>query len=304
LREGRRLDLLAETARRYLDVAAAQGIAAIAREALQQRERMLTATAARVTAGGAPESVQLAAQAVQVRARADIVRAQRAHTVATRRLALMWDGEDGVDAVAGDAARLPSVPALAALEQRLANTPELRRFAHEARLREARLQLARSARVTDLEWQVGVRRLQSENDWGLVGTLSLPLGSAARAAPGIRAAEAELAALDLEREGEVRTLEATLLTAWHALDTAVADALQIEAELLPLLLRAEAAAERAFRAGALSYLEWSQLQTDILVARRERLDAAVAAHRALIELQRLTGDTFTPSAATLSDITP
>ena len=59
------------------------------------------------------------------------------------------------------------------------HTPELRRFASEARLREARVQLARSARQADIDWQVGVRRLQAGSDWALVGSVSMPLGSAA-----------------------------------------------------------------------------------------------------------------------------
>ena len=189
------------------------------------------------------------------------------------------------------------------LTQRLAKTPELLRFAHETRLREARLQLAKSARTTDLEWEVGVRRLQADSDWALVGSVSMPLGSARRAAPEIRAAEAELAAIEFERDAQVRTLEATLAEAWGKLDEAVATARALDERLVPQLLRAEAAAERAYRAGALSYLEWAQLQTETTAARRERLEASLAAHRALIELQRLTGETFAV-VAPAQDSTP
>jgi cobalt-zinc-cadmium efflux system outer membrane protein len=178
------------------------------------------------------------------------------------------------------------------LLRQLEDTPELQRFAHTKRLREARLQLARSSRIVDIDWQVGLRRLQTDDDWALVGSVSIPFGSARRAAPGIQAAEAELAAVEFEREAQQRVLGATLVEAWSQLDLATAHARQITDSLLPALQAAAEAAARSYRAGASSYLEWAQSQSDLIAARRERLDAALTAHRALIELQRLTGQSF------------
>lgn len=305
LREGKRLDLLAEVARRYLAVVAAQAEEAIARDETQRRERIVEAATQRVRAGGAPASVQFTATAAASRARGAAERAGRAGQMARRRLALAW-GETDADfaQVEGDLVQLPDVPEYADLVQRLAQTPELRQFAHETRLREARLQLARSARTPDLRWDVGVRRLQAESDWGLAGSVSLPLGSAARARPDILAAEAELAAVDLERAGQARALEATLAEAWGALDAAVRTARWLDETLLPQLQEADTAAERAYRAGALGYLDWAQLQTDTADARRERLDASLAAHRAFIELQRLTGEAFVPAGGATDGTTP
>jgi cobalt-zinc-cadmium efflux system outer membrane protein len=42
----------------------------------------------------------------------------------------------------------------------------------------------------------------------------------------------------------------------------------------------------------LSYLEWAQVQSEMIVAREEQLDAAREAQLALIEIQRLTGQPF------------
>ena len=64
------------------------------------------------------------------------------------------------------------------------------------------------------------------------------------------------------------------------------------------LTRAEAAAERAYRAGAISYLEWAQLQSERTAARKQQLEAALEAQRALIEIQRLTGQSFVDGPAT------
>ena len=62
------------------------------------------------------------------------------------------------------------------------------------------------------------------------------------------------------------------------------------------LKRAEQAAERAYRAGAISYLEWAQLQAMRIQARQRQLDAAVSAQSALIEIQRLTGQPLVANA--------
>jgi outer membrane protein, heavy metal efflux system len=305
LREAKRLDLLAEVARRYLDAVAAVAQAELARTDVAQRERALSAARQRVAAGGAPESVALAAMASGMRAAGDVQRAERASTLARRRLALLWGDTRSDFAVAGrDLVALPKVVAFDTLARLLEHTPELRAFAHEARLREARLQLARSSRTPDLEWQVGLRRLQTESDWALIGSVSLPLGSAARAAPEIDAVTAEIEALALERDGTQRALEATLAEAQGRLEAAVAETTQLDLDLIPTLLRAEQSAEQAYRRGAISYLEWAQLQSETQAAQRQRLAASLEAHRALIELQRLTGETLLSTADANKETAP
>ena len=81
---------------------------------------------------------------------------------------------------------------------------------------------------------------------------------------------------------------------------------RLREDVLPKLARAEAAAERAYRAGAVSYLEWSQLQNERTAVRRQQLDTALDAQRALIEIQRLTGEALVAPAlrTTEQDATP
>lgn len=305
LREGKHLDLLAEVARRYLDAVSARQMAQLVREDLVQRERLVAATGQRVRAGGAPLSAQLAAEAARQRVAADLDQMARREKHGLRRLALLWgDTQADFSLAAVDISTLPAVPDYDDLVQKLATTPALRRFAHETRVREARLQLARSAQSPDLDWQVGIRRLQAESDWGLVGTVSLPLGSRQRAEPEIRSAQAELAAIEFEREGQNLVLQAALAEGWSQLDLAVAKAQHIDSSLWPALHRAAEAAEQGYRAGATSYLEWAQLQSDVTAVRRERLEASLTAHRALIELQRLTGETFQVAGGLDKDFTP
>jgi cobalt-zinc-cadmium efflux system outer membrane protein len=297
-REAQRLDLLAEVARRYLVVTAAQAHHGIAAQDIAQRRRTFAAARQRLQAGASPESVVLTAQAALARAEMTLARAAQQQDAARQHLAALWGEREPRFAVSsGDPLTLPAIDDMQALAALLEGTPELAQFADEHRLREARLRLARSTATPDLDWQVGVRRLQESGDVALTGSVSLPLGSARRAGPEIRAAEADLVALAIERESRDIALYATLADAHGRYRVSQLEVQRVRDDVLPRLMRAEQAAERAYRAGAISYLEWAQLQSETTSTRRQQLDAALEAHRALIELQRLTGQALVAQPA-------
>lgn len=305
-RETRRLDLLAEVARRYLAAVAAQKQREIAQLDIAQRQRTVVGARQRLQAGASPESVVLTAQAALARAELDRARAEQRLVAARQHLAALWGERDpDFEVVARDPLKLPAIDDFSALAALVQSTPELAQFADEQRIREARLQLARSSGAADLDWQVGVRRSQATDDFGLVGSVSMPLGSRSRAQPGIRIAEAELASLEIEREAKGLALYSTLAEAHGRYRVAQVEVQRLQSDVLPKLGQAETAAERAYRAGAISYLEWAQLQSERTAARRQQLDAALDAQRALIEIQRLTGQAFVAvGAATTQGIAP
>ena len=297
-REAQRLDLLAEVARRYLDIVAAQQQGRIAALDVAQRQGTVAATRERHVAGASPESVVFTAQAALARAELDKARAEERADAARQHLAALWgERAPGFSVVEQDATALPAIAGFDVLEDWLDRTPELAQFVGERRIREARLQLARSEATPDVDWQVGVRRLQESGDFGLVGSISMPLGTRSRAQPGIRAAEAELAALSVEREAKGLALYSTLAEAHGRYRVARIEVRRLGEDVLPRLAKAEAAAAQAYRAGAASYLEWATLQAEHTDARRQQLDAALAAHRALVEIQRLTGQPFVATAS-------
>ncbi len=297
-RETRRLDLLAEVARRYLAINAAQAQRRIADLDVMQRQRTVAGARQRLVAGASPESVVLTAQAALARAEMERDRASQRGTSARQYLAALWGERNPVFAVAaGDPLALPAIAEFAELDALLASTPELARFADQQRIGEARLQLARSQSTPDLDWQVGVRRLQASDDFALIGSVSMPLGSARRAGPELRAAEAELALVGIERELQGLSLYSTLTEAHSRYRVAQFEVARLQSDVLPRLAKAEDAAERAYRGGAISYMEWAFLQSERTTARKQQLEAALDAQRALIEIQRLTGQAFVAGPA-------
>lgn len=126
----------------------------------------------------------------------------------------------------------------------------------------------------------------------------MPLGSRSRAQPEIRIAEAELASLEIEREAKGLALYSTLAEAHGRYRVAQIEVQRLRSDVLPKLGQAEAAAERAYRSGAISYLEWAQLQSERTNARKQQLETALDAQRALIEIQRLTGQPLLAAPST------
>ncbi|WP_036114851.1 TolC family protein [Lysobacter capsici] len=304
-RESRRLDLLAETARRYLAVLAAQRRIELAQFDIDQRKRSVDAARVRLQAGASPESGLLTAQAAQARAELERARGERSLLAARQHLGALWGERDpGFASVAGDPYALPRIEDATALAGLLDRNPELNRFVDARRIGEARVRLAQSQATPDLDWQVGLRRLQDGNDMALIGSVSMPLGARARAEPGIRGAQAELALLDIEREAKGLSLYSTLVEAHGRYRVGALEVARLKDDVLPRLIRAEKAAEYAYRAGAISYLELALLQAESVAVRKQRLDAALDAQLALIEIQRLTGESFLAATPIPAGATP
>ncbi|MGE8282186.1 MAG: TolC family protein [Stenotrophomonas sp.] len=296
-----RLDLLAETARRYLAVAQAQSALQIANTDIEQRRRAVDAARLRLQAGASPESVLFTAQAMLAQAELDRDRAIEEASAARLSLAALWGARTpDFNAVSGDALQLPALRDFALLNDDLQRAPELAELLGEQRIREAQLQLVRTRSRPDWSWQAGVRNSRADNATSLLGGFSIPLGSARRAAPEIREAEADLALLPYQRQARQQQLYATLAEAHGRYVTARLEVQRMQADVLPQLQKAERAAERAWRAGAASYMEWAQLQAMRIEARQRQLDAAIAAHTALIEIQRLTGQGMLATDATVA----
>ncbi|MHC5147609.1 TolC family protein [Stenotrophomonas rhizophila] len=300
-RETARLDLMAEVARRYLAVTDARQQLRIAETDIEQRRRAVAAARLRLQAGASPESVLLTAQAMLAQAELDRDRARQMDQSARASLSALWrQREPGFDVVTGDPMQLPALQDFAVLAEELQRTPELAVLAGERRIREAQVQLARTQARPDVSWQVGVRNSRDTRDTSLVAGFSLPLGSVRRADPEIRAAEAELALNSVERDARALQLYATLAEAHGRYLTSRLEVTRMARDVLPQLQRAENAAEKAWRAGAISYMEWAQLQAMRIDARQRQREAAIAAQTALIELQRLTGQSMVAATDTVS----
>ena len=294
-----RLDLMAETARRYLAIARAQADLRVAELDITQRQRAVDAARARLRAGASPESVLFTAQAQLAQAELDRDRALQSAQGAGVALAALWGGRGAdVGRVSGDVLLLPDVVPLEVLAQTLDASPELAEVMGQQRIAQAQLQLAQADAAPDWSWQLGLRGNRADNDVAWVAGVSVPLGLRARAAPAISMAQAQLAAVPFQQQALQRQLYATLADAHGRYVGARLEVLRLEQDVVGKLQRAEQAAQRAWQLGAASYMEWAQLQAMRVDVHRRQVDSAAAAQAALIEIQRLTGRALLADAPT------
>lgn len=290
----RRLDVLAEVTRRYIDAAAAIERVHLAERATALAEHTLSDAERRVRAAKAPHvEVDRATIAVERAKLAE--RKSRAEADAARRqLAATWGATDAVldRTPIGDLdARLLDVPAVAdfgALAARLDASPDFLRFASESRVRDAELRLAQAQRRPDLQWSAGVRRLQESRDQAFVAGVSIPLGSARRAESGIAEARAQRELVDAERAAAQVRVRATLYALHASLREAVAEANALRTTMLPRMEEALKETQYAFDRGRYGYLELVDAQREYLDVQSALIDASADAHLLQTEIERLT----------------
>ncbi|NBP08615.1 MAG: TolC family protein, partial [Gammaproteobacteria bacterium] len=290
-RTAAQFDVLAETARRYLELVGWHSRLPLIEADLAQRERMAEAAHTRFRIGAAPEASALRAEAEVAAAKAAVAAGRVAAEVAARRLALMW-GEEQTTAldVTPLPISLPELPEFSKFKNSLPASPDLARFASEARIQDARIRLATAGRVANVDWQLGLRHFADTDDLALVGGFSMPLGVSRRAELEASITRAERSALDLERQSFELQLQAALLDAWAQAGAATERVRAIDTVMLPRLHKAVENAERAYAGGALSYAEWSEIQGALSGAQLAALEARLEWRRAMIEIQRLTAE--------------
>jgi cobalt-zinc-cadmium efflux system outer membrane protein len=94
-RSAMQFDVLAETARRYLDVVGWQARQPLLEAELAQRERMAEAARKRFAIGAAPEAMALKAEADVAATKAALAATRGSTIAAARKLALMWSDRSG-----------------------------------------------------------------------------------------------------------------------------------------------------------------------------------------------------------------
>jgi cobalt-zinc-cadmium efflux system outer membrane protein len=292
-----RLDVAAETARRFLASLAYQGRLATAARAVELAQQTVSVVRERVAAGRSLE-------AELSRAEADLARAELLHEdyehellSAYHRLSAQWGAtEPDFVAVSGNVETLPALEPFENLLARVEENPELMRFASQQRLDEAELELARARSRPSWIVSAGVRRYEATDDFGLVGGLVVPLPIRNRNQGNIAEARAEVARTQAEMRASRIRIETALFVLHQELNHNLQLAGRLTADVIPRLEHALEDTRRAYELGRYDYLEWRVVQGELLEAENERLEAGIDAHSIVIEIERLTGVRFAPPA--------
>lgn len=288
--DAKRLDLLAETTKRFIQVVVDQERRAIAQEALALATQTHAVVALRVKAGKSPDAELRRVKIALARQKMRVEHAE--HTLASSRLKLvtMWgETQPNFSLAEAKLLEIEQIVPFDTLVQLMERNPDLVLFATEKRLAETRMQLARSRNKANIEIAGGLRHFNTTDDTGLVMSLTVPLGNRSRAAPKIE--EAEMGALRNPYDLEQRRLElyATLFETNQELKHAVNALATLRNSIIPLAESALHDYQKGYAAGRYSLLELNVAQLTLLDSRLEYVMAAADYHRYRVEIDRLTG---------------
>jgi len=297
--DSKRLDLLAETTKRYIEVVTDQQRLNNAKDSIDIAVRTKKVVANRVKAGKSPTAELRRVNIALARSELKLDHAEHELETARIKLATLW-GETTVSftVAAADLFRIEPAEPFETLVLLLERNPDLVRFATEERLAQSRTQLARSSGQSDMEITGGLRHFNFTDDTALILSLNIPFGSSSRATSNIE--ESEMMALrdPLIYEQQYLLLYSTLFELHQEIKHAVDAVTALRETIIPEAEQALKDYEKGYAAGRYSFLELTEAQKLLIDLKLEAVIAASDYHRYQIEIDRLTGAGLSASLTT------
>lgn len=284
-----RLDLLTETARRFLHVVTDQQRLLIAQDAIGLIRLIEKAVEERIQSGKTPiaERHRVAIDFANYELDLD----HKRHELESSRLSLatLWNNKQAnFGSVEGDVFQLEVLPDFLEMERLLDRNPNLIRHIRAEDLARARIRLARSKSKPDVNLSAGLRYLAEGDDFAFMFSASIPLGSAGRATHGIAEAKA-LSRIDpLNLEQQRMELYATLFEIHQEMKHARDAVSSLREKIIPTAEQMLMTYKKGYQSGRYSLLELIQVQQLLLSMRSRAVEMAANYHNYRIEIDRLT----------------
>jgi outer membrane protein, heavy metal efflux system len=297
----RRAEVLAGTARAFIDALAAQHRLALAAEPLQLAREIVAATDARVQAGAASPAESARGRVALASAQAEVARARADMNTARVRLAAKWGGQSAdFTAVAGFLQVPDELPNGDAFLTKIATHPRLALQQALIAGRRAALELEQAEAAHDVTVGGGLRFLREGSDAGFVAGVSIPLPVRNQNQGNIRAARETLAGAEHALHAIEAELRAAFTGAWQELSAAHATVQSLRREVLPATQEAHAIVRRAYEEGHLPLMDVLDAQRALISLRRELLDAEVSYAATHAHVEALADSSFPMTAILLS----
>jgi cobalt-zinc-cadmium efflux system outer membrane protein len=286
----KRLDAVAETARRYLLCLKLQARMTNALEGIRLAQAAVEAIEARVSAGNSPAAELARARAAL--AYRELAREDIEHELlsAYYRLGAQWgETSPSFNRVVGDIFTPPQVSSFESLKARLEQTPDMERFVSRQRMQEAQLSLEQARNRQSWRVTAGLRQLEQTGDQALVASFSMPVGRQDSNRGRIEEARTGILKTELESAAEKVRLETELFVIYQELQHSLQLTEALRSNIIPLYEQALLETETAHGQGRYNYQELSAAQTDLLAVREYFIETCVSIFDHLIEIERLTG---------------
>ena len=284
-----RLDVAAETGRRFMALLALQQQSALAEQALAMAQRTVKELRQREQAGKTSAVDSLRAKAAMARYALAVEDLEHEMRSQRRELAALWQRRGMSEALLGDLAAPRVDIDFTALSTALNRNPYVERLLTQKRISQSELALAKAEAKSRWRISAGVRRFEATDDVALVAGLSIPLGGQSRSQGRFDSLQAEADLQAANAKALRLALEARLYVLVQEYQHARHVAESLRQDILPSLKLALSEAERGYQLGRHTYQEWAAVQREWLTAREDLLDSQLSAQLTYLEIERLTG---------------
>ncbi len=312
--EAQRADVIASTRHAFTQVLAGQNRAALRRQLAQVAEAASLTVRQRVQGGKVSPLQGDRADIEYAQARIALTAAERELAAWRASLAAQWGSTNSdFDSVRGDLNSVPSLPSLNKLEEAFRRNPDLARWTAEIARRDRAVDVERAQGIPDLTVSAGWRntgladvsatrfdaggaalssdrsKYDDSRENSLVVGFSIPLPLHDRNRGRIREAEHRVLQASHERSA-FRAMLAEGVIRVHERLKGLSEELRILGdEVVPTATRTYEGTKDGFEQGKFEYLSVLDAQRTLFEVRNQNLEALVAYHVGVVELERLLG---------------
>jgi len=303
--EAKRLDVLTETTKAFVDVLAGQQQVALREDQARAADQTLAIISERVKGGKVSPVEALRAKADLATSRIELEQARRELEALRARLAASWGSKAShFQTVEGPFEQVAAIPPVEQFERFLTQNPDLARWAVEMAQRRAAIAREESKAIPDVTLSGGVRYSKETEDTTLVVGVSVPLPLFNRNQGSIREARYGLAKATEERRAAEVKVHAALTETCQALASALNQSTSLKSDVLPAAQSAFDAAREGYRQGKMTYLDVLDAQQKLFEAKGQYVKALAGYHKAAADLERLIGQSLTAPQPQVSSPKP
>jgi len=286
--ETRRLDVVAQATRAFIDVLSAQRRVDLATQTVALADEVRSTVAARIEAGKVSPIEETRAEVALATERIERDRVMLDLSDARSRLAAVWGSTSPkFERVIGDLDSMPAVPPIESLTAQLERNPEIARWTAEIAEREALLRVERARAVPDITVGGGYRRFELGTN-AFVATVALPLPLFDRNRSAQTEARERIAKAQEERRSAIVRLGQSAVVAHASLVRARGEVQMLHEQVVPGAESVYAAVSEGYRLGKFGYMEVLDARRTLAAVRAQLVRAQTETQRASADLQRLT----------------
>ncbi|WP_075187696.1 TolC family protein [Teredinibacter haidensis] len=280
------LDVLGELTSCFIRALEVQALSALAKDTRDLAQNTLAIVKNRSKQGAAPEAEVKRAKSAFSQAQLQVNALEQQYQRLRIKIAAYW-GETSPNwtTLNGKIDAFGQSSDFATLYDRAQKSPAINQLASKARLKKAEVSLARTQSISNLSWQLGVRRFEDSGDTAFTAGVSIPLSTGKRSRGALKSALAAESEVVYERQTALLKLHVLLFEAYSQRQQHIAAVKVFRTTILPDLNAVLASTQRAYETGRYSYQDWIAAQKELLDAKRSFIENAAAAsiNQAIIE---------------------